>query len=255
VATGLAQILQFAVLARYFRKAGRKLMFQFRQTNWREVPRAFGNGVSEWINEMSVGLVMLLINWLLITTQGVAGVAAFTVVNYLIFLSLMMFYGISDAMHVLISHNLGAGNARRIRGFMGRGAAIILALAVSLVVTAWLFGNQVVRLFLDTSADPATARLADQFLEILWPLFLVNGMNVLLSVYLTAMHKAMPSALVAFSRSLVLPALLLIAIARFAPDWPLLVALPLGEWLTFGLAVALFLRFRPHRVVAASAQV
>ena len=251
VATGLSQILQFAVLACYFRKPGRKLVFQLRQTEWSAVLRAFANGVSEWINELSVGLIMLLINWLLMTMQGVAGVAAFTVVNYLIFLSMMIFYGISDAMHVLISHNLGARNAVRIRGFMGRAAVIILGLAVSLALIAWLFGNQVVRLFLDTSADPATARLADQFLEILWPLFLVSGINVLLSVYLTAMHKALPSALVAFSRSLILPALLLLAIARFAPDWPLLVALPLAEWLTFGLAVTLFLRFRPHRAVAA----
>ncbi|HCL39035.1 MAG TPA: multidrug transporter MatE, partial [Marinobacter hydrocarbonoclasticus] len=212
---------------------------------------AFANGVSEWINELSVGLVMLLINWLLMTTQGVAGVAAFTVVNYLIFLSLMVFYGISDAMHVLISHNLGAGNAERIRRFMGCGATVILSLALALVVTVWLFGNQVVRLFLDTTADPATAALADRFLTILWPLFLVNGINVLLSVYLTAMHKALPSALVAFSRSLVLPALLLVGIARFAPEWPLLLALPLAEWLTFGLAIALFLRFRPQRVITA----
>ena len=251
IATGLAQVLQFAVLARYFLKPERKLHFQLQQKHWQEIPQAFANGVSEWINELSVGLVMLLINWLLMTTQGVAGVAAFTVVNYLIFLSLMVFYGISDAMHVLISHNLGAGNAERIRRFMGCGATVILSLALTLVVTVWLFGNQVVRLFLDTTADPATAALADRFLTILWPLFLVNGINVLLSVYLTAMHKALPSALVAFSRSLVLPALLLVGIARFAPEWPLLLALPLAEWLTFGLAIALFLRFRPQRVITA----
>jgi Na+-driven multidrug efflux pump len=249
IATGLAQVLQFAVLACYFLKPERKLHFQLQQKHWQEIPQAFANGVSEWINELSVGLVMLLINWLLMTTQGVAGVAAFTVVNYLIFLSLMVFYGISDAMHVLISHNLGAGNAERIRRFMGCGATVILSLALTLVVTVWLFGNQVVRLFLDTTADPATAALADRFLTILWPLFLVNGINVLLSVYLTAMHKALPSALVAFSRSLVLPALLLVGIARFAPEWPLLLALPLAEWLTFGLAIALFLRFRPQRVI------
>lgn len=253
IATGLAQLLQFAVLALYFYKPARKLVLRLRQHNWREVAKAFANGVSEWINEMSVGLVMLLINWLLMTSQGLAGVAAFTVVNYLIFLSLMMFYGISDAMHVLISHNLGAGNAERIRRFMGCAATVILTLALVLVGSAWLFGNQVVRLFLDTSADPATAQLADQFLAILWPLFLVNGLNVLLSVYLTATHHPLPSALVAFSRSLVLPALLLVAIARFTPGWPLLLALPLAEWLTFGLALALFFRFRPQRLVTTSA--
>src|SRR5690554_7869771 len=111
---------------------------------------------------------------------------------------------------------------------MGCGATVILSLALALVATVWLFRNLVDRLFLDTAADPATAELADRFLTILWPLFLVNGINVLLSVYLTAMHKPVPSALVAFSRSLILPALLLIGIAQFAPQWPLLVALQIG---------------------------
>ena len=161
----------------------------------------------------------------------------------------MVFYGISDAMHVLISHNLGAGNAARIRSFMGRGLTVILGLAVVLVLLTWFQGTALVRLFLDTDQDTATAQLADRFLGILWPLFLINGVNVLLSVYLTAMHQPLPSAAVALSRSLIMPAALLVLIANFAPQWPLLVALPLAEWLTFGLALGLFLRFRPHRLI------
>lgn len=57
--------------------------------------------------------------------------------------------------------------------------------------------------------------------------------------------------MVAFSRSLVLPALLLMGLDRFAPDWPLLLALPMAEWLTFGLALALFVRFQPQRLLTA----
>ncbi|GEK49051.1 MATE family efflux transporter [Halomonas pacifica] len=248
LATGLAQALQLAVLLGYFARRGRRLRFSPRQRHWGEVLKAGANGVSEWINEASVGLVMLLINWLLMNSQGVTGVAAFTVVNYLIFLSLMVFYGISDAMHVLVSHNLGAGNARRIRTFMGCGAGVILSLGLVLVAAVWWQGGALVRLFLD-GADLATARLADQFLAILWPLFLINGLNVLLSVYLTAMHRPLPSAVVALSRSLVLPAALLVLIATLRPEWPLLLALPLAEWLTFGLALSLFLRFRPRRLL------
>ncbi|MCE8044884.1 multidrug transporter MatE [Halomonas daqingensis] len=253
LATGIAQLLQFAVLLRYFAAKRRRLRFRLRQRQWGEVFKAGGNGVSEWINEASVGLVMLLINWLLITSQGVAGVAAFTVVNYLIFLSLMVFYGIADAMHVLLSHNLGAGNARRIRTFMGCGAGVILGLGAVLVLSVWFQGGALVRLFLDPAADPAIAGLADRFLTILWPLFLINGLNVLLSVYLTAMQQPLPSAAVALSRSLVLPAALLVLIATYFPQWPLLIALPLAEWLTFGLALALFIRFRPQRLVACPA--
>ncbi|WP_328189628.1 MATE family efflux transporter [Marinobacter sp. OP 3.4] len=254
LATGMAQVLQLSVQLLYLTRPGRRLVFGLRQTHWSEVFRALANGVSEWINEVSVGLVMLLINWLLMREQGVDGVAAFTVVNYLIFLSLMVFYGISDAMHVLLSHNLGAGNPERIRRFMGCALTVILGLGVVLVLGVWLQGSMLVRAFLDTSADSTTAMLADRFLGILWPLFLINGVNVLLSVYLTAMHRPLPSAMVALSRSLVLPGLLLVLIATLAPEWPLLVALPLAEWLTFGLALALFLQARPHRLIPSPGQ-
>lgn len=249
-ATGIAQIFQLLVLFRYWRSPSRRLQFRIRQSNWGEVRQAAANGVSEWINEVSVGLVLLLINWLMMASHGVAGVAAFTVINYLIFLSLMMFYGISDAMHVLISHNLGAGNARRVRDFMICGSTVIIGLSITLLGTLWLSGTGLIGLFLDDSAAAQRA-LAIEFLSVLWPLFLINGLNVLLSVYLTAMHQPLPSAAVALSRSLVLPAALLVLLARFAPDLPMLLALPIAEWLTFALAITLFLRYRPHRLIPA----
>lgn len=254
LATGLAQVLQLAILLAYFGYRQRRLRFSLFQKQWREVLQAAANGISEWINEVSVGVVLLLINWLLMASHGVPGVAAFTVVNYLIFLSLMIFYGISDAMHVLISHNLGAGNAYRIRQFMVCGGTVILGLSAALLLAIWFQGGAVVRLFLDTSSSSnssaaLTEQLANDFLATLWPLFLVNGLNLLLSVYLTAMHRPLPSAAVALSRSLVLPALLLLLLSRFLPDWPLLAALPMAEWLTFLLAIALFVKFRPGRLV------
>ena len=247
LATGLAQVLQLAVLLRYFRRP-RKLRFNLRQRNWGELLQAAYNGVSEWINEASVGVVMLLINWLLITSYGVDGVAAFTVVNYIIFLSLMVFYGIADAMHVLVSHNLGAGNSVRIRQFMVCGGGVIGLLSGILLLALWLLGGALIDLFLDPG-DIQAGVLATEFLAILWPLFLVNGFNVLVSVYLTAIHKPLPSATIALARGLILPVVLLLVLGFWLPDWPLLAALPLAEWLTFALALAFLLRFRPQAAI------
>ncbi len=49
--------------------------------SWMELFRAAYNGFSEFINEMSGGLVMFVINWILMIEAGTAGVAAFTIVN------------------------------------------------------------------------------------------------------------------------------------------------------------------------------
>lgn len=165
-ATGIAQVFQLLVLFRYWQTPSRRLQFRIRQSNWGEVRKAAANGVSEWINEVSVGLVLLLINWLMMASHGVAGVAAFTVINYLIFLSLMMFYGISDAMHVLISHNLGAGNARRVKEFMVCGSTVIIGLSLTLLATLWLSGANLINLFLANSAA-VQRELAIEFLSVL----------------------------------------------------------------------------------------
>lgn len=252
-ATGLAQLLQLGILLHYFRGKTRRLRFGLRQREWRSLVRTAFNGVSEFINELSVGLVIFLLNWLLIARQGVEGVAAFTVVNYLIFLSLMLFYGIADAIHLLVSQNYGAGNGRRIGQFMKTAVVVVMGLSTGLLLALMLAGEQLTGLFL--SPDERLAReLAVEYVGVLWPLFLVNGLNVLLSVYLTAMHLPLPSALVALSRSLILPVALLLAIATWFPGMPLVAALPLAEWLTFLLALALFWRFQPARLIRPAAE-
>ncbi len=247
-ATLIAQCIQLAVLLAYFGVPQRHLRFHPLQRQWREIASAAYNGVSEFINEISAGLVILVINWILMLEIGVEGVAAFTVVNYLIFLSLMVFYGISDAMHLLVAQNFGAGHLHRINRFLAAAAWSILLLSGLLVSLLFAARDSLVDVFLDGSAV-STAALAHSFIQILWPLFLVNGLNVLISAYLTAMHQPLPSATVAFSRSLVLPIALLLALHWWLPQVPILAALPLAEWLTFLLAASLFLRFRPRRLL------
>lgn len=247
-ATGLAQLLQLAVLTRYFRRPGRKLRFMLRPGQWRDMFKVAYNGVSEFINECSGGVVILVLNWLLVSRLGVDGIAAFTVVNYTIFLSLMIYYGIADAVHLLVSQNLGAGQAGRIRGFMSSAFLMVACVAVVLVSVLLAGGDWLIGLFLQ-GADSSVLEQSHDFIAAVWPLFLVNGLNVCLSIYLTAMHQPLPSLVVALSRSLVLPVGLLFAIATLFPQVSILVALPIAEWVTFALALGCYRAFSPERAM------
>jgi len=55
---------------------------------WNAVLKAAYNGFSEFANEMSIGLITLLFNWVMITRLGVEGVAAFTIISYLLYIGL-----------------------------------------------------------------------------------------------------------------------------------------------------------------------
>ncbi|MGM8226531.1 MATE family efflux transporter [Cellvibrio sp. ARAG 10.3] len=243
-ATGMSQLVQLGILFRYFWLPARRLQFRFRQTQWVDVAHAAFNGISEFVNEISGGLVILVVNWLLVTRIGVEGVSAFTVINYCLFASLMIFYGIADAMQLLVAQNFGARQVQRMRQFMLTSTVAILVFGVLLISVLLGWRAHWVGWFV-SAQDTAVITLAADFILVVWPIFLVNGLNVLLSSYLTAIHQPAASAAIALLRSLILPVSVLMVLFWWLPAYPLLMALPLAEWLTFVVALALFLRFKP----------
>lgn len=248
-ALAIAQIGQAAVLGRYFASPERTLRFRVAQRDWSRLRDAAFNGVSEFINEVSAGVIFLLLNHLLIARLGVDGVASFTVVNYYIFMSLMLSYGFADALHPLVSQNYGAGNRDRIRRILLTAIACSTSLGAVLGTVLFTFRAALTGWFLSPEEAAAVAGAAELVL-VIWPLLLINGTNIIFSCYLTAIQQPKPSALVASLRGLVLPALLLLLLYGVYADhpgsrWSFLAALPLAEWTTFVVAVLLVYRYRP----------
>ena len=102
----------------YFWLPKRRLHLKLRQKNWREVFQAAYNGISEFINEVSGAIIAFVFNWMLIQRAGVVGVAAITLVNYLLFVGFMIYFSISDSIQVMISQNFGAKKRERIHAFL-----------------------------------------------------------------------------------------------------------------------------------------
>lgn len=253
--TVIAQVTQAGVLCAYFFSRKRSLQFVWRQSQWVHLFRACYNGVSEFINEISAGIIIWLLNFLLIARLGVGGVAAFSIVSYYIYLSLMLTYGVADALHLLVSQNYGAGNSQRIRQFLSTALVCTGGIGFILSISLLLFRDQLTGWFL-SGEDAAIVAEAGRLAHAVWPLFLVNGINVILSCYLTSIHKPTPSAIVATLRGLVLPACLLLSLAHLfeqgslrdhVSQWSFLWALPLAEWITFAVAIVLCRRHRTDR--------
>jgi len=112
LATGISEVVSLAVMLFYFVHPQRKISFGWRQKNWREVFQAAYNGISEFINEVSGALIAFIFNWMLIQRAGVTGVAAITLVNYLLFIGFMAYFAISDSIQVIISQILARESPR-----------------------------------------------------------------------------------------------------------------------------------------------
>ena len=250
-ATGISQALPLPVMMIYFSKPDRRLRFALRQRNWKEVFQAAYNGISEFINEVAGGIVVLILNWMLLQRIGVYGVAAMTVVNYSMLLGYMMFFAISDTIAVMISQNFGARDAARMAAFLKTAFSTIAMLSAIFITVLLTAGEPIIRLFVDAGDSAATVGMASEFVTYIWPIFLFAGINILLSGYLTAIHRPLQSGTVALCHSLILPAAFLALAYWLLADQRFVVALPAAEAVTCLLALALFLRHLPTKAVRA----
>ena len=253
-ATGLSELCSMVVLLSYFFRSDRTLQFKLWQNNWFEVLQAAYNGISEFINEVSGGIITFIFNWMLIQRAGVSGVAAITVVNYALMVGFMVFWGISDTIQVMVSQNFGAQNAHRINEFLKTAVLTISLLSMAAILILLSSSESIILLFIDGTEDQKTVFLATQFVFYVWPLFIFAGFNMLISGYLTAIHRPFQSGLVAVSRSLVLPAGFLILLYAVMNDFRFVIALPVAEGLTFALAAVIFLKHMPTDVVIQSSK-
>ncbi|MEH6582312.1 MAG: MATE family efflux transporter [Halioglobus sp.] len=244
-ATGLSQLLPLLVMMAYFYIPRRTLRFRFRQSNWREVFQAAYNGISEFINEVSGSIITFIFNLMLIQRAGVDGVAAITVVNYLLFLSFMMFFAISDSSQVMISQNFGARNTHRIRGFLQTAGVLVGLLSLVSIAVLTTLSEPLIKVFIDDENSAEMVALATEFVTYVWPLFLFAGFNMLISGYLTAIHLPLQSGMLALCRSLILPASFLLLFYFLLSDFRFVAALPIAEGFTFAIALVIFFRHRP----------
>lgn len=168
---------------------------------WRLVWKAFYNGSSEGLSELAVAITVFLFNITIIGYLGEDGVAGFTAINYIMFIGVTLFLGISDGIIPVIGYNFGAGRHARIRAVLGLAARTNLGIGATLFLVLFLFGKTIMAFFFP--AGGAALEVAAGGIGIYSFAFLLNGLNILASSYFTAIGNAKVSIIISMLRGLV----------------------------------------------------
>lgn len=239
-ATGISYLFVFIILAIHFSLKKGVLRLNFKKGSWKEIYSASYNGMSEFINETSIGVVVILFNVLMMKYAQESGVAAFSAINYIMWLGIMVAYAVADSLNPLISINYGAKEILRIKKILKIAIVFILTNGFFIFLTLTFFSEQLTLLFIkDTSskAYPIAIELMDY---VRW-VFFINGINMILSVYFTATLKPVESVIIAMLRGLILPATLLTTLPYFLKELGIYISTPLAEIITLIVALSLFL--------------
>lgn len=238
--TGMAGLLTIIILGSHFFSKQAKLRFTRDIGSWKEVIFAYWNGLSEFVSEASIGIVIFLINLIVLYELGENGVAAFTIVNYTNWFVLTICYGLSDPLAPLVSINHTVGNVDRVKAFVNTALICIGSFCIAALIACTLAPEVLLNFFLPGNM-PVRDILLD-FMNIYKWGFLFAGINMAITTTLTGFHLAGQSALLALTRGLILPVILLGTMPLLFGIEGVYLAIPIAEGFTFVLALVLLWR-------------
>ena len=248
LATGISQLALIFILLPHFFSKKATLNFVKPIGNYIQIIKASYNGASEFVNEISVGITTLIFNYVMIKNLGVEGIAAFAVINYLLLIGIMISFGISDSLQPIISKNFGAKENKRIEEFL-KFAFVTVGLVGFIMIFLIIFTpNSLANVFLEDT-HYKTKQIVLNFATFIWIAFLFNGVNLVISAYLTAIHKPLYSMIIAISRSFIFPVIFIFILPFLFETQGIFLAIPMAEFITFIIAIVLYKRFSPDKIM------
>lgn len=239
-ATGISEVLPFILLSVYL----------IRRTEWtfekpvirgKTIFRIMYNGMSEFIDEVSIGASVYIFNLVLMIKIGVTGVAAYSIASYVGEIAGIIFFGIAQAIHPGVSFNKGTGDSGRVEKF--RNAALISSFLIGLIVftVLQLFRNDIAGMFV---TDPDVIALASEISFYYSFALILMGANITAAMYFTALDKPLQSAVIALSRSFVVLVVSLFILPVFFGITGIWLSFLFTEALTLMLAAVFLFRDR-----------
>jgi len=247
-ATGISQAAIIIILIPHFfsKKANLEIIKPY--GSWLSLLKPLKNGVSEFINESSAGITVMIFNYIMLQNFGDKGVASYTIIGYFIMISLMISFAISDGVQPIISKNYGAKYFHRIKSFLKLAFFTIIIIETIITLLILTIPEILIGIFLNDS-ELQTKLITIEFISYAWPAFLFLGVNILITSYLTAVQKPMYSAIIATLRSLILPIIFIFLLSYSFGNKGIFMALAVTEFITFMIAITIFLNNTPKKLV------
>lgn len=234
IATGIGQVVGGFVPMIYFARKNDSLL-RLTKTGFEGsvLRKAFGNGASEMVTNLSTSLVNILYNFQLMKLAGENGVAAYGIIMYVNFIFMAIFFGYSIGSAPIIGYHYGAANHDELKNLFRKSITLMSSTGVLLTVLAELLTVPLVTIF--ASYDAELFAMTCHGFRLYSLAFAIMGINVWGSAFFTALGNGVISATISFLRTLVFQIAVVLIL-------PILLGID-GIWLAIVVAELLALIF------------
>ena len=164
--------------------------------------RTCGNGISEFLSNVSASIVGFLYNLQLMHYIGENGVSAYGVIMYVAFIFVAIYIGYSMGAAPIIGFHYGAGNKSELQNIFRKSVVILTASNILMFVLAEVLTVPMANIFV--GYDQALSELTIRGMRIYSVAFLITGFNIFASAFFTALSNGKISAIISVTRTLIL---------------------------------------------------
>ena len=166
------------------------------------IAKTCGNGVSEFLSNVSASIVGFLYNLQLMRYVGENGVSAYGVIMYVSFVFVAIYIGYSMGVAPIIGFNYGSGNKSELQNIFRKSVGILTITNILMFVLAESLTVPMAKIFV--GYNKALNELTIRGMRIYSIAFLVMGFNIFASAFFTALSNGRVSAILSVTRTLIL---------------------------------------------------
>lgn len=242
IATGLGYSVTAVV--GLFTFADRNSLIHFKKPVWRAkvLFKAASNGASEMATSLVTGITTMLFNWKILQHAGEDGVAAITIIMYVLMFTTSLYTGYTYGVAPMISYYHGEMNEFKLKKLINRSLKIISAISFFTVFISFFITEPLVSVF--TKPDNPVYGLAVTGNKICTFALLFIGFNVFASGMFTALSNGLISALLAFSRSFLCMAIAIMALPALFGITGIWLATPVAEAMAICMSMVMFVKYK-----------
>ena len=242
IATGLGYSVTAVVGLFVFSRQKSLLHFKKPVFRFRVLVNAATNGCSEMATALVTGIITMMFNWTMLSYVGENGVAAVTIIMYVLMFASSLYTGYSYGVAPMISFYYGEQNFEKLKKLVGISMKVIACISGATVAGSFMLTKPLVSVF--ARPDNPVYELAVTGNRICTAALLFIGFNIFASGMFTALSNGIVSAVLAFSRSFVFMLITMLVLPMILGVNGIWLATPAAELMALVLSGSMFFKYR-----------
>ena len=242
IATGLGYSVTAA--AGLFVFSNKKSLLHFKKPvlRFKVLANTATNGCSEMATALVTGIITMMFNWTMLHYVGEDGVAAVTIIMYVLMFASSLYTGYSYGVAPMISYYHGKQDSVKLKKVTGTSLKVIAVISVVTVAASFIMTKPLVSVF--ARPDNPVYGLAVTGNRICTIALFFIGFNIFASGMFTALSNGIVSAILAFSRSFVFMLITMLVLPAVLGVNGIWMATPAAELMALALSVGMFIIYR-----------